>query len=157
MVETLRAMHAEGRSFRAIAHVLKTTRNACIGKARRIGLWREATDQHPAVARLQRARERARATTASEAGQWSAALKRMEAEPLPPEQPQAAPDSYVPFLELERNQCRWPAGTGELMRFCGKPKHVERSYCDEHHARAYYKPKRSAPQKPFVLPRFTKP
>jgi GcrA cell cycle regulator len=154
-------LHARGLSCGAIAKALGVTRNAVIGKASRLGLPKRAITQ----TRIQGSRPLG--TSGRRFGCMVAKVKHKlrrahpscgeqhpEAIPQPPAglrvQP-PAPDHWLKLEQLERRQCRWPAGEGVGIRFCGN--HApEGSYCDHHRTRAYvqnHRPRASG----FILPR----
>lgn len=129
-IEQLKALYAEGLSFSQIARALGNglTRNACLGKASRLGLPMRGQGTQP----------RARSTP------------RINALPSAPKPPKplpaqalgdfADPEHACTLLELKGTSCRWPIGdpTSEDFRFCGrKKKPGEQPYCDGHHVRAF--------------------
>jgi hypothetical protein len=127
--ELQRMWDVEGLSSGDIAYVMGTTRNAIIGRVRRMGLMlRDNVKTAPRIKPRQRHKPR-RPTRP--------ALKLL-AVPLPGDTrpllgsaweplPGVAPVSLV---ELEAGMCRWPIGETKPYQFCGA--HADGSYCDYH-------------------------
>lgn len=141
MVKRLTELHAENLPFSVIADRLNEefmldppiSRNACIGKGRRLNLTpREAQNIPMTVREQQRRLERRRAK----------AEKRIPPpppsyEPLPPiERP---PPDALTMLDLKYGDCRWPHGEHPNLLYCGRPV-LKRSYCFKHFRQAYVKP-----------------
>lgn len=135
--------HEAGLSFLTIARRLGggVTRNACIGKGRRIGLPQRDRDEGYRKHVAQQARL---------LGQRREAKKAAKAPPAPPRPPKkvrpisdvrikaalALPGlSPVMISDLSPNQCRWPVGDPKAadFAFCGRLKADGGSYCTEHH------------------------
>lgn len=129
--------HEAGLTFLTIARDLGgTTKNACIGQGRRLGL--PPRDRHAsyaaAVARTEAASRR------------RAALKRVAEPPRPPRPQPAITDagivealalpglSQVLISDLSSHQCRWPVGDPRApdFAFCGRLKGSVESYCPAH-------------------------
>jgi hypothetical protein len=125
MEADLMLMRHDGKSSSIIAEILtknhgrKITRNAVIGKAKRLRLprlkpnaptehkWRGSSAPRPKRIRIVRFREVA---------------------------PQPFTGSLdIPFLELGPNQCREIVGVGVAL-CCGQPQTAASSYCAHHHA-----------------------
>lgn len=121
-VETLKAKWAEGWSANQIANHLGVTRNAAIGKLKRLGLL-GAGPEDPA-------KQKHRRTTAK-----MVSIKH-ETAPLPYEPP-AAPGAGISLFDLTNSTCRWPSGTvgSPDFHFCGAGGAdliASRPYCREH-------------------------
>lgn len=100
------------------------TRNAVMGKVRRLGLHRLDPDA-PRVPRKPRQRKEP---------------KVMIPEPpsIPKPEPPKAP--FVPFMEANQKTCRSIEGhDGTLALFCSNPKIPEESYC-VYHQHIFYQP-----------------
>lgn len=157
IIEQVKALWAEGKSAGKIADLLPGgfTRNAIIGKARRLGLDGRASPiiRTPGPAQPLTAAQRMRKTRAARksAGALSA-QKKTEAvnialTPPPPVwniEPARRvvgpePTDLVTLEQAQlRNGCRWPSGHRPSMMFCGKDRSAhDVSYCPEHHARAW--------------------
>jgi hypothetical protein len=114
----------EALSFSDIAAAMsqelgvRITKNACIGKARRLGLPMRKTPQ----------RERKRVKPAEPAildtprlAVWSVS-----------EPPVRRANGHLTLFELERTSCRYPFGDRVPYLFCGKPIREATSYCPFH-------------------------
>ena len=115
---TLKELLAAGRSSREIAQALGVTRNAVIGKSRRIGLnWAERKAKPP----LRRPRKR---------------------KPLPfiARRKPRAPSGPVHFRDLEAHHCRWIPGEPSTQLYCGADCVQGSSYCGMHTRAAYARP-----------------
>jgi len=135
----LRALHAlsadERLSFDAIAAQLTqefgmtVSKNACIGKARRMKLVRRAYGPIP-----QRKRKRA---TAAPAPTPAPAYIAPEAVPCvrprwkAMEVPRPAPGGRITLFQLNGNTCRWPHGDRTPYLFCGATT-AGKTYCAYH-------------------------
>ena len=146
--DALREYLAKGMSFAEIADALNAkfgtaySRNAAIGRARRMGL---------SVPRAARGQRLALAEAADAAGQsrrgWRTPRERLRSG-LP-----AADDRHferaerarlrcveimprhLALVDLEANDCRYPYGgdeEGDAITFCGHPRHEGSSYCVSH-------------------------
>lgn len=126
----LERMKADGFTFSMIAAELGgVTRNACIGKAHRMGLLGKPPG---------RPKQTMRKTPKRVAPVDR--LKSLNLEPeitdLPPDQP---PDACT-LAALTDETCRWPLGTpAHDMLYCGSPHHAPFPYCTRH-AQIAYKP-----------------
>jgi len=56
--------------------------------------------------------------------------------PLPPSPPPEPEYGTLNLLDLRHNSCRWPEGDGPIFVFCGRPRHHESSYCEDHTKRS---------------------
>ena len=113
-----------------IADILGVTKNAVIGRAKRLGL-----------SRTKEARVKSHKPL-SPFGSWRRKgwdrIQRMfrpRQEPVPV----VAPPGGIAIMELTGSTCRWPvSGTGADMMYCGNEVHKEKSYCLEHCRIAFY-------------------
>ena len=113
-----------------IAKLLGVTKNAVIGRAKRLGL-----------SRTKEARVKSHKPL-SPFGSWRRKgwdrIQRMfrpRQEPVPV----VAPPGGIAIMSLTNAACRWPvSGTGADMMYCGCEVHKERSYCLEHCRIAFY-------------------
>lgn len=143
--EALRKLLANGMSYSEIAEAINTkfntvySRNATIGRARRMGLsgpdrlkdlpihWPEPPPE-PGTARLHRSRERhasgfMRPMPVFEIMQ-TVKLRCVEIDPR-----------HLSLRDLESGDCRYPYGgdtDGEAITFCGHPRRRGSSYCAVH-------------------------
>lgn len=147
-------MREQGIPFSRIADELGITKNAAVGKFRRVFAERAKTDSPikvPAKALSNRNGHEKKAVKP----------KKPEFVPLPELRDIEIPESKRVTLEhVNFGQCRWVIGDtdGPETVFCGAP--VERrSFCAGHTALAFYTPNRSKPsltnriKRPFKLQR----
>jgi GcrA cell cycle regulator len=142
-VETLTNLWGDGLSASLIAARLGgTTRNAVIGKVRRLGLQGRATlvTRRPPRAPLLPASKSQPGTGKRSPG--LARSRRPETKPRRPTAPPelgAAPEIPVTVLTLMPANCNWPEGDPKRadFHFCGRDKPPDRAYCPHHAARAY--------------------
>ena len=128
----LKALRQEGRSFTEIADRLKAkypekkfTRNACLGRADRMGLPKE------------KATPRKRVLVKTETGESKRVpLKKVRLLKAPPLVPPKQVDPHnLTLMELERHHCRYiVTADDEEARFCGLPVVEGSSYCQYHHS-----------------------
>jgi GcrA cell cycle regulator len=132
-----------GHSSGECARRLGVSRNAAIGKLRRLGLLGRERPQLPTMRlRLPPARMLLK-TTEQVSKPPQKPRKRQNQRPLPPPEPYKAPTppplppigSYR-LLDLRHNSCRWPEGDGPIYVFCGRPQASQSSYCEEHTRRS---------------------
>lgn len=139
-VATLSSMWSNGHSARDIADRIGVSRNAVIGKARRIGLAihvnavveREKKPAAPKKEKVSKAKLR---------------VKTVSPVPLPVEEPPpivasiAAPRSLcLTLIELESHNCRWPYGERSSLTFCGNDVDHGKIFCT-YHCRVAYVPR----------------
>jgi len=137
-IKMLRNGHAQRLSFAVIAEFINIrtgstfSRNACTGKAFRIGLDHRS-------AQIKSAREapsRAKRKTTNSPCPIPAAfgsLKEVESTPTP------ADFLGITFFDLKQHHCRYPRGgnDGTPILYCGQPKIEGGSYCAACHARCH--------------------
>lgn len=97
---------------------VKITKNACIGKARRLELPMRKTPQ----------RERKRSKPAEPAVLATPRLAVWSVS----EQPKQRANGYLTLLELNRTTCRYPFGEKPPYLYCGKTIREATSYCPHH-------------------------
>ena len=139
MVATFRALHRGGGSFVEIAAQMSATfgleisRNACIGKARRLELPMRASDgQRVPLARP--------AKTVPK----KPVLVDAPISPPPPVEVEPEPEVGLSIYQLTGTTCRWPLGKMEdrpPFRYCGHDAPIEEAYCADHRAVGYNKPR----------------
>jgi GcrA cell cycle regulator len=143
-IELLIALHLDGLSFSKIAIELGggITRNACIGKANRLGLSRGSEGKPriarkrsdpkppPSVARTTRQEEASRVERLKIANHFIQPVSRQ-----------------LSIFELSEGTCKWPIGDPKQkgFHFCGAFSPTGRVYCPYHNKQAYQEPK---PRKP---------
>ena len=139
MVDTFVRLHRDGvgHSFAEISRMMSEmfampiTKNACIGKARRLGLPVRDPGKPARVAVMPRPT-------------MVKASVRVDA-PIPPEpEPAAAPAPGVDIYQLGSGVCRWPLGEvtdRPPYRYCGGHAPIEAPYCAKHHKAAYHTPR----------------
>jgi hypothetical protein len=116
-LDKLRSMRAAGKSYADCARALPgRTRNACISKAWRVGMYAPPAGDDP---RLMLARM---PTMAQRMRDWSPSSADVIAHP----------SAGKTFLDLGARDCRWPFGEGRHMRFCGREQEKGHAYCTEH-------------------------
>jgi len=131
MVATLRALHRGGGSFIEIAaqmsaiFKIELSRNACIGKARRLELPMRADDGP-------------RKTLPRPAKPVKLPVPVAAPIPPPPE-PEPVEGEGISIYQLNGTTCRWPLGPVETVppyQYCGGHCDVEVPYCAEHSVKA---------------------
>jgi GcrA cell cycle regulator len=133
--DLLRELFGRGFSFSLIAQQLSRfghgfSRNAAIGRARRIGLPPRSKKQP--MTQLPPS-QGVRTTRSARAGSAQRQVRRTAVAAQAP----AAADTPMPFLglaliELEPHHCRYPQGN-EFFKFCGQPRLRGSPYCPHHH------------------------
>jgi GcrA cell cycle regulator len=122
----LKAMWGKGSSAREIGNKVGATRNAVIGKARRLEL--EAREPENFVTKTKKA-----------------PVKKV-APPPPPPRPTTPGVKYLPrgnasdlLMSLSADNCRWPDGdpAGDDFTFCAGKKQGSSPYCKIHSEIAY--------------------
>jgi GcrA cell cycle regulator len=140
--DALRKHLAERLPFSAIAKAINLefntayTRNAAIGRAKRMGLVGSDRPQpalHAVPPRLEQIVKPQLIEPGSAALRWpTPALKMQE----PPKLRCAEVEPrHLSLIELERGHCRYPYGgdeEGEAITFCGHPRRSGSSYCAPH-------------------------
>jgi GcrA cell cycle regulator len=163
-VAELKLLFGEGKSFSQIAVALnrkfKTghSRNAALGKAKRIGLERGSAKAPQrlagaAVAMIRAARKPPREGMAAPMA-WGAQSSPVAVAPTPyVDRPETAGKKTL--LQLLDHDCKWGVGDPRPMgfRFCAEPVEPGRSYCPPHCRRAYIAPKPPNPKVRADLPR----
>ena len=113
-----------------IAGILGVTKNAVIGRAKRLGLSRTMdarVKSHKPLAPFGSWRRKG----------WDR-IQRMF-RPRPERVTIVSIPGGISIMELTGSTCRWPvSGTGAGMMYCGCKVHKEKSYCVEHCRVAYY-------------------
>lgn len=150
-VELLKKYWAEGLSASRIAYRIGgTTRNAVIGRVRRMGLpFRDTSQRYrpasgrgstPKVVKVnaaEGARVRRQRLNELKWGSGVQSLFAKEAEPLPP--PSETDIARVSFADLEPHHCRFipgdPKASGKL--YCGCDAVPGLPYCEAHAARCF--------------------
>lgn len=115
--EQLRSLHAEGLSFAAIARIVGGSRNAAIGKAKRLGLAERGPGPHRSRPRL------------------------AAPQPLPPPPVESPPVTLpggkpVTLLELLAGQCRYAFGDSDYT-FCARKTVPGKAWCPVHFRAVY--------------------
>lgn len=139
-----RMLCVEGHSFSRIAAVIGVTRNAAIGKAKRLDLMQASAKPRTAV-RLPKPK-RERILPAKKIAQ----LRSLPAEPLPA--PRIEDVARKTLAQLEPEDCRWPVDRKDIsgFGFCAAERVPGMPYCHKHCIRAYqtYSPKPISEQTP---------
>ena len=122
--------HYNKMRAKQIAELLCVTKNAVIGRAKRLGL-----------SRTKEARVKSHKPL-SPFGSWRRKgwdrIQRMF-RPRPERVPVVYTPGGITLMELTGSTCRWPvSGTGADMMYCGGEVHKEKSYCLEHCRIAFY-------------------
>jgi GcrA cell cycle regulator len=141
--QALREYLGKGLSFSEIANAINArfntaySRNATIGRARRMGLSSPQRPERPAWPKPQpkpgpvrlkklRARVLAQSRPKLPVGERAAALKLRCVGIMP---------RHLSLIDLEAGDCRYPYGgdkEGEAITFCGHPRREGSSYCISH-------------------------
>jgi len=120
---------AQNLSYSEIARKLGITKNAAIGKARRLRISKPPAES---------------------------VIKQRKPTPKPKEKPAPKPPApapgatmlegmrFVPMMELRENDCRYPVDKEGETVFCGLPK-FKHSFCEAHAAKCYMPPRPLAP------------
>lgn len=138
-VAELRRLWAEGMEARQIAEALGggATKNSVLGKAHRLRLpGRDEGATKPA-----KPAPAPRADKSINAKRSAPIRKRTS---VPPPSPPVEVTFMVPLIELTESMCKYPAGDGADIRFCGAPK-ARGSWC-AHHAGIVYVPLHRRPE-----------
>jgi len=130
-IDELRLRFFAGESFGEIAWGMgATSRNAVIGKAHRIGLYRPRPASQP------------NGRTHSVPHRVNGHHHRPKAAPMIEDPPAIAFSNPVTLMELQSHHCRFP-GPGETngphTLFCGNPAYPGQSYCLHHWRLAHQK------------------
>lgn len=148
-VDTLTRMYGAGDPHSLIARVLGTTRNACIGKAHRLGLTGKTVKvpppkparvrPEPTAPRLVREEKPLAPVDRSRRGHLTASCVAdrieqracAESRPVSSEEAFADRTGSLGIMDLRPSMCRWPLGASPF-RFCGCRTVPGSSYCAEH-------------------------
>ncbi len=147
--EILASMISDRIAYSAIARALRKTRNACIGKAQRLGLRTGMTLQQCSQKRHDERRQIA-ALRSKQLNENKKQPKAIKEQPVIKFQLPSIKYS-LPFESLTDKTCRWPIGDpcNPDFHFCGAPI-SKRSYCGYHANIAFVSVTRKA-SKPFRL------
>lgn len=133
-VAELRARWANNETYAQIHVAMKaTSRNAVIGKAHRLKLFRSPADVKASRNTNGRHRRRQRRTPIV-----------LRGEPMIEEKPPVIFANPKRFIELEAKDCHWPSNEppGPNMACCGAPTIDGFPYCRAHARMAYHPPSR---------------
>jgi GcrA cell cycle regulator len=164
-VEKLKRLWDEGHSASVIARQLGVTRNAVIGKVRRLHLAHRAPSGAHSAQGVSVTRDYRHASSALasrlDVRTFGADRPRIDCRKLPrPHWPPLAladktDTPKVSTFDLEAKHCRWPCGDPLEISprdplFCGDPRIPGTSYCERHlrRSRGLPDPKRPAPSAP---------
>ena len=113
-----------------IAKLLGVTKNAVIGRAKRLGLSRTKEARVKSHKPL--------SPFGSWRRKWLDRIQRMF-RPRPEPVTVVFTPGGITIMDLTEATCRWPvSGTGADMMYCGGEVHKEQSYCLEHCRIAFY-------------------
>ena len=134
--DLLRRLYMGRLTFRDIATRmteelgLSLTRNACIGRARRLEFQlRNGASPKPPGPPKPRGRQK----------QHRRPRFKLVAPPLAPRPPRIG---TLTMLQLTAETCRWPSGDRPPYTYCGAPVHDDRPFCLAHCQLAYDKPRK---------------
>jgi len=133
-IDELKARFFNGETYGEIWRAIgAASRNAVIGKAHRIGLFRA----------MQPVRRENGHRIARHVNHGNIAI-RAKAKPMSEDEPPVAFANPVSIFELRHNHCRWPgpAIDGPALSYCGNAIVPGQSYCLTHCRIAYAKPQR---------------
>ena len=135
--------HYNKMRAKQIAELLGVTKNAVIGRAKRLGLSRTniGRAKRLGLSRTKEARVKSHKPL-SPFGSWRRKgwdrIQRMF-RPRPEPVTVVSIPGGISIMELTGSTCRWPvSGTGADMMYCGGEVHKEQSYCLEHCRIAFY-------------------
>jgi hypothetical protein len=169
-IDTLRTMLAQGETYAMVQRFIPNkTRNACIGKARRLGLdtaprvvvpKAEPAPRKPAAPKVRKAVPilPVKAKPEYVEGPDAAPSPAYRGSPpiltnMPPIEPEPAGPGIL-LQDLESHHCRWPVNDGNPFRFCGQRKAPGLlSYCSAHLKMHYRHPNAAEVRKPLVKPK----
>ena len=143
-IEILRKGCADGLSYQAISNLIPVfSRNACIGKAKRLGL---NSGYNPNATRSSGARSPKRQRRRNFGGVWGG-YPKIKPEAYQPRIVETPPSLQLTILEIRDGQCRYIAGDDHLC--CGHPIYRNRPYCEAHCSLVYMSPdeRRRVPRK----------
>lgn len=145
-IEILRKGCADGLSYQAISNLIPGfSRNACIGKAKRLGFDNGYTSRpRSSGARSPRSPKRQRRRNFG--GVWGG-YPSIKPKAYQFRNVEAPPSLQLTILEIRDGQCRYIAGDDRLC--CGHPTYRDRPYCEAHCSLVYTRPdeRRPAPRK----------
>jgi GcrA cell cycle regulator len=140
--DALREHLARGMSFSEIAKAINAkfrtsySRNAAIGRARRMGLAGSKRPKMPPRARLPQPGKLRELRSAESRSPESRSPMPAVATPNPVKlRCVEVEPRHLALVELERGDCRYPYGgdiEGEAITFCGHPEQPGSSYCTPH-------------------------
>ena len=145
---SLRKWIDEGVSFSKISKLMETvhgaklSRNACCGKAYRLGLSKPMNRKPKRVGASKPA---PKASARKHDGHMPHSTKRREPYKIAP-QPLVEVVFDAPYgaaqavLALHSDQCKYPIGEGNEFHFCPSRRREGSVYCEAHHGRCYIKP-----------------
>lgn len=137
LVDRLRELHGKDMSFARIANQLsaefniRVSRNACIGKATRMGFPIRARTYAERGARGHVTTPRKRVSRIQSAGVGIVRRVRVSIEEIRLQLADVVP-LHVSFDDLRHDQCRYPYGDALPFTFCGCEKLPGASYCEPH-------------------------
>jgi GcrA cell cycle regulator len=131
-IETLKKLLKDGLSATQIATQLGgVSRNAVLGKVHRLGLHLTGDQGQPKAVPLVRAPRVRKSVPDPKA--IAELHKIIDRAPPPVVEKVAAPKSLgLSLMDLQRNDCRWPAGEREHITFCGHAIEAGKPYCPYH-------------------------
>ena len=141
MMQRFRALHANGEnSFETIAAILRAefkvvlTKNACIGKGRRMGLKQRRKSYWPVNPTISKPRAAAKPKPRPRPRKT---YPNPPQEKIPPVLPGwevvlPATTGRLAIHQLERDDCRYPFGDRAPYTFCGATTVNHASWCAEH-------------------------
>lgn len=129
-IEHLKSLINDGLSFALIAARIGTTRNACIGKAGRLGLS-NPNPRKPLLVVDKKLPPQNRPLVIKPAEDKAAPMTIVAHKPI------SSRLGPIKFGELTERYCRWPIGEGRPFEYCGADKAEGCSYCSTHKAMAY--------------------
>jgi GcrA cell cycle regulator len=125
IIAKLVKLAAQGLSYTEIGKALGITKNAAIGKARRLRI-----SKPPAEAVIKQRKPTPKPKE-----------KPAPKQPTPPEKgTMLAGMKFVNMMDLKDDHCRYPIDKDGETVFCGLPK-FKKSFCQEHGAKCYMPPR----------------
>ncbi|MAN46330.1 MAG: hypothetical protein CMF04_09045 [Hyphomonas sp.] len=145
-VDLIKAEWAKGESASDVTRTLnrkfgtRRSRNATLGKLKRLGLLGRSAPARPVLPKHDRRRDSdpkepkpcSQKTNKDLVRRLESKVKPKPSPAKKPEPEMWEPEGAFHLLDLNKHQCRWPVTEGDDHRFCGRTQTSGSSYCREH-------------------------